>query len=182
MCLADRIKATGGTNRAALQKLAETVVLTSQGVPFIWCGDEIMRDRKGVHNCFASPDSINAISWKNKTKYRDVFDYVKNIIAIRKAHKAFRMGTAEAVRQNLTFLPAKQDNVIAYQLNGKAVGDSWGTIIVVFNSNTKAIKQAVPKGNYTVVVKDGKADANGLGTSKGGNITIPAQSALIMYK
>lgn len=195
MCLADRVKTTLRNKSqktknkklftpealVRLQKLAETAVLTSQGVPFIWCGDEVMRDKKGVHNSFSSPDSINTISWALKTEHKDVFDYVATLVKIRKAHPAFRMGCAELVRKNLEFLPVKQSNVVAWTLNGTAVNDAWGTIVVILNSNTKAVKQAVPQGEYTVVCADGKADINGLSVVKGKTVTVAPQSAVIMY-
>ena len=115
--MADRIKATLPTDatieeRIALHKLAETFVFTSQGVPFIFAGDEIMRDKKGVHNSYNSPDNINAICWKNKTTYRDVFDYIKNLIALRKAHPAFRMGNADMIRKHMKFLLLNENNLI----------------------------------------------------------------------
>lgn len=195
MCLADRVKTTLRNKSqktknkklftpealVRLQKLAETAVLTSQGVPFIWCGDEVMRDKKGVHNSFSSPDSINTISWALKTEHKDVFDYVATLVKIRKAHPAFRMGCAELVRKNLEFLPVKQSNVVAWTLNGTAVNDAWGTIVVILNSNTKAVKQAVPQGEYTVVCADGKADINGISVVKGKTFTVAPQSAVIMY-
>lgn len=186
MCIADRIKATTANanvaERIRLQKLAETAVLTSQGVPFIWCGDEVMRDKKGVHNSFASPDSINTIPWKQKSEYQDLFIYMKNLISLRKNHPAFRMGSAELVNQHLSFLPVKGNNVIAYQLNGAAVGDAWGNIIVVLNSNKKAVKVEVPQGVYTIAVRDGVVDESGSVTFKGHSLSVPAQSAVIMYK
>lgn len=195
-CLADRVNTTLKIKadktkkkalytkdaRVRLQKLAETVVLTSQGVPFIWCGDEIMRDKKGVHNSFSSPDSINQIPWAQKAEYKDVCDYISMLIKIRKAHPAFRMGCADLVRENLEFLPVKQGNVIAWKLNGEAVGDTWKEIVIILNSNTKAIKQQVPQGTYTIVCSDGKADINGMGTVEGKRVTVPAQSAVIMYR
>ena len=194
MCLADRLKVTLAAKRSAkggatvsidervrLQKLAETAVLTSQGVPFIWCGDEILRDKKGVHNSYNSPDSINTIPWAQKTTYKDLFDYVASLISLRKAHKAFHMGCADLVRKNLEFLPAAK-NVVAFRLDGAAVGDSWSSIIVVLNSKTTATKVAVPQGNYTIVCRDGQVNPNGIAKAKGKNISVPAQSALIMYK
>ena len=195
MCLADRVKTTlrnkslKAKNKKLftpealirLQKLAETAVLTSQGVPFIWCGDEVMRDKKGVHNSFSSPDSINTIQWALKTEHKDIFDYVAMLVKIRKAHPAFHMGCADLVRENLEFLPVKQSNVVAWTLNGKAVNDTWGTIVVILNSNTKAVKQTVPQGEYTVVCADGKADINGLSVVKGKTVTVAPQSAVIMY-
>ena len=108
MCLADRLKATlpkaSVQELRALQKLAETAVLTSQGVPFIFAGDEVLRDKQGVHNSYNSPDEINAIDWSNKTTHREVFDYVKGLIAMRRAHPAFRLGDADLVRKHLEFL------------------------------------------------------------------------------
>lgn len=194
MCLADRIKCTLKAKgikgkaleeqRVKLQKLAETVVLTSQGVPFIWCGDEIMRDKKGVHNSYSSPDSINQIPWAQKSQYKDVHEYICQLIKMRKAHPAFRMGVADLVRENLDFLPIekKQSNVIAWHINGKAVGDSWNDIIVILNSNTKPVTQQIPEGAYTVVAIDGKCSLDGLGTVKGKKVVVPAQSALIIKK
>ena len=83
---------------ARLNKLAQTVVFTSQGVPFIYAGEEVMRDKKGVHNSYISPDSINAIDWSRKTTNKDVYDYYKSLIDLRKSHPAFRMGKADMVR------------------------------------------------------------------------------------
>lgn len=192
LCLADRLKLTLAEKKAPvvpsteevlrLQKLAETAVLTSQGVPFIWCGDEILRDKKGVHNSYNSPDSINTIPWANKTEYKDLFDYVSTLVAIRKAHPAFHMGSAEAVRQHLHFLPYKGTNVIAYQLDGAAVGDEWSSVIVVLNSRTKPARVAIPQGSYTLIAQGGRISPTGLGTIKGKTVTVPAQSACIMYK
>ena len=140
-----------------------------------------MRDKKGVHNSFSSPDSINTIPWVQKTEYKDVFDYVASLVKLRKSHPAFRMGCAKMVRENLTFLPVKASNVVAWTLNGKAAGDEWGRIVVILNSNTKTVKQAVPKATYTVVCADGKVDTAGIRTVKGNSVTVPAQSAIIMY-
>ena len=195
MCVADRLKVTLRTKnkkkslteaqlmqqQTALMKLAETVTLTSQGVPFIWCGDEIMRDRKGIHNCYASPDSINAIDWNGKTENIDLYNYIKGVISIRKAHPAFRMGCAEKVRENLAFIPVKQKNVVAFTLKGSAVGDSWSDIVVLFNSNLRPVSIPVEQGQYTIVVENGKVNPEGLRTVRLKTIKVAPQSATIMY-
>lgn len=196
MCVSDRLKVTLRTKnkkknltdaqllqqQTALMKLAETVTFTSQGVPFIWCGDEIMRDRKGVHNCYASPDSINAIDWNKKTDNIDLFNYIKGVISIRKAHPAFRMGCAEKVRENLAFIPVKQKNVVAFTLNGSAVGDTWNDIVVVFNSNLRPVSIPVEQGNYTIVVENGKVNPEGLRSARLKSVKVAPQSATIMFR
>ena len=88
-----------------------------------------MRDKKGVHNSYQSPDSVNAIDWKRKTEHADVFAYYKGLIQLRKHHPAFRLGDAGLVRKHLEFLPAEGGNVVAYRLKEHAGGDAWGDIL-----------------------------------------------------
>ena len=186
MCLADRLKATmpdaTDEERASLHKLAETFVFTSQGVPFIFAGDEMMRDKKGIHNSYNSPDSINTIDWRNKTIHHDVFDYVRELITLRKNHPAFRMGDADKVRQYMEFLPVEGSNLVAFILKDNANGDSWKNIIVAFNSRKEPAKLSIPAGRYTIVCKDGKIKQSGMGQVSGNEIIVPARSAMIIYQ
>jgi pullulanase len=186
MCLVDRLRSSipnvSEEDRIRLDKLAQTIVLTSQGVPFLFNGEEMYRDKKGVHNSFNSPDSINVIDWSLKALHHDIFEYYKNLIALRKAHPAFRMGSADAIRHNLVFLPVGTDNVVAYTINNHANGDKAAQIVVVFNANARDVEQKVDEGTYTVVCRDGVVNAAGLGTSEGGMVMVPPRSALIMYK
>ena len=187
MCLVDRLKASvkGITidELIRLDLLAQTVVMTSQGVPFMLSGEEMLRDKKGVHNSYESPDSINHLDWANLERYPQVMDYYKNLIAMRKAHPAFHMGSADMVRRNLDFLPT-ENCLVAFHINGRNVpGESWGDIYVAFNAHKRARSIEVPEGTYTVVCRNIKCDQAGLTTVKtrGGKVTIPAQSALIIH-
>ena len=187
MCLVDRLKASvkGITidELIRLDLLAQTVVMTSQGVPFMLSGEEMLRDKKGVHNSYESPDSINHLDWTNLERYPQVMDYYKNLIAMRKAHPAFHMGSADMVRRNLDFLPT-ENCLVAFHINGRNVpGESWGDIYVAFNAHKRARSIEVPEGTYTVVCRNIKCDQAGLTTvkTKGGKVTIPAQSALIIH-
>lgn len=187
LCLADRLKVTlpGASVQelVALQKLAETAVLTSQGVPFIFAGDEVLRDKKGVHNSYNSSDSINAIDWRNKTLYKDVFDYVKGLIAMRKAHPAFRMGSAELIQKHLEFIDVPVSNVIAFRLKGNPCGDSWMNTVVVLNARTEPVSVPVPEGKYWVACRDGKIDlVLGLGTITGNQVQVGPRSAMIIHQ
>lgn len=185
MCLVDRLKASipqlTPESLAKLNMLAQTAVFTSQGVPFIYAGEEVMRDKKGVHNSFESPDSINAIDWNRKTTNSGVFAYYKGLIRLRKAHPAFRMGDADRVRNQLEFLPVEGANLIAYRLKEHANGDAWGDVIIALNARSVPAKVAVPMGKYTIVCKDGVIDERGLGTVSAAEVWVPVQSALIMH-
>ena len=185
MCLVDRLKASvkGITidELIRLDLLAQTVVMTSQGVPFILSGEEMLRDKKGVHNSYESPDSINHLDWDNLERYPQVMAYYRNLIALRKAHPAFHMGSADMVRRNLDFLPT-ENCLVAFHINGRNVpGETWGDIYVAFNAHKRARSIEVPEGTYTVVCRNIKCDQAGLTTVKGGKVTIPPQSAIILH-
>lgn len=186
LCLADRLKAAlpdvGFDELVRLDKLAQTVVLTSQGIPFLYAGEELMRDKQGVDNSYKSPDAINGIAWDRKFLHRDVFAYYKELIMLRKSHPAFRMGDAALVCKHLRFLPVKGRNLIAYCLHGQPNGESWKDIVVAFNARSTPAQLQVPAGLYRVVCKDGVIDLRGLGVHEGSEVIVPGQSALIMYK
>lgn len=184
MCLVDRLRTSmpGITDDELirLDKLAQTAVFLSQGVPFMLSGEEMLRDKKGVHNSYNSPDSINVLPWDNLDKFPDLFHYYRDLILLRRNHPAFRLGKADLVREHLTFLPS-QDCMVAFQLSHHASGDKWDTIIVALNTNTEERELEIPQGEYTIVARDGEINEKGLGTSQGGKILVSPQSAFILH-
>ena len=185
MCLVDRLKASipGITEEELirLDLLAQTAVFTSQGVPFMLSGEELLRDKKGVHNSFESPDDINQLDWTHKTKYPQVFAYYKNLIALRKHHPAFRLANADLVRKHLEFLDAPT-GIVAYRLKNYAGRDDWRDIIVILNANKTATEVSIPEGTYTIVCCNGQINEQGLGTLQDSKATVSPQSALILCR
>lgn len=201
MCLVDRLKASIPSltdknipekERTAelirIDQLAQTAVFTSQGVPFILCGEEMLRDKKGVHNSYNSPDSINHLDWNNLQRYPQLFAYYKNLIQLRKNHPAFRLATGDKVRQHLEFLPAvnskdvKQDCLVGFLLKDLQGIDAWKTIVVIYNFNKEAKEMAIPEGNYTIACCNGTIDEAGLGEVSGKEVLVDGQSALILFQ
>ena len=165
-----------------LLKLAETAVFTSQGVPFIFTGDELMRDKKGVKNSYCSPDSINAIDWRLKKEHQDSYEYIRGLIALRKAHPAFRLGSAEKVFEHLEFINPSAKGVVAFRIKGQPEGEAWKDITVILNATKKNAKVEVPEGTYRIVCHDGKINPEkGLSDVKGRTIVAAPQSATIAY-
>ena len=163
-----------------LDLLAQTAVFTSQGVPFMLSGEELLRNKKGVHNSFESPDSINQLDWTNKTKYPQVFAYYKNLIALRKNHPAFRLGNADLVRKHLEFLDAPA-GIVAYRLKNYAGRDDWRDIIVILNANKADVEVTIHNGDYTIVCSDGCINEEGMGILQGEKAVVSPQSALILH-
>ena len=184
MCLVDRLKASipklSEAELIRLDLLAQTAVFTSQGVPFMLSGEELLRTKQGVHNSFESPDSINHLDWSNKAKYPQVFAYYQNLIALRKHHPAFRLGSADLVRRHLEFLEVPS-GVVAFRLKNYAGRDDWRNIIVILNPSRKNHQVNIPQGTYIAVCRDGVINEKGLATLEGNQVEVNAQSALILH-
>ena len=183
MCLVDRLKASvphiTQEELIRLDLLAQTAVFTSQGVPFMLCGEELLRDKKGVHNSYNSPDSINHLDWQNKLRYPQVFEYYKNLIEVRKKFPHFRLGNADEVRENLKFLQAPK-GVVAYII--KAVsGDMVRRVIVVLNTTRQEQHVAIPKGFYKVICAGGVIDLKGIDDIRANQVLVAPQSAMILH-
>lgn len=165
-----------------MDKLANAIVLTSQGVPFLHAGEEMLRTKHGEHNSFNKPDSINQIDWSRKWKHADVTSYYRDLITLRKSHPAFRMRTAEMIRSHLKFLEPSQPRVVAYAIDAKAAGDEWNEIIVIFNANRNATRMEVPTGSWKVAASGEKIALRNQETVKGGTITIAELSTTILFR
>ena len=139
-------------NKAAMDKLANALVFTSQGIPFLHAGEEFLRTKKGAENSYNLPDEINRLDWTRKKQNYDVYSYYRDLVALRKAHPAFRMKTGAEVRENLKFYEELGLKVappaIAYQLYGDKAGDSWRRIVVLVNPEKTARKFALPPGSW----------------------------------
>lgn len=180
--LAKSMPGSSEADRQRAARLAQTIVFTSQGTPFMFAGEEIFRDKKGVHNSYKSPDSINAIDWTLKDKNAEQFNYYQELIKLRKNHPAFRLRTAADIAKHLKFDKVNAPNVVSYSIIGNAGGDEWKEIKLVFNGSTEPVTLSIPKGDWTVIAEDGKLVADGIGTTKGGKTTIAPTSAYILAR
>ena len=185
MCLVDRMKTSmpGITmdELIRLDLLAQTAVFTSQGIPFMLSGEELLRDKKGVHNSYESPDSINRLDWSNLQKYPQVFEYYQRLIALRQHHAAFRLGNADLVRKHLEFLETPRQTV-AFRLKNLEGKDAWNNIVVILNAAKSPQQVSIPEGAYTIVCQEGKLDEKGLASFNGNTISVAPQSALILHQ
>ena len=182
-CLRDRLEeATKATEaeRLAMVKLAQTAVYTSQGIPFIFNGEELYRHKQGVKNSYNRPDSINAIDWTYKTQYKDLVDYYAALAAIRHEHPGFCLADAQLVREKLQFIEVDDPCVVAFRINNLGGIDPARSLTVLLNGSKKAVKIDIPAGNYVVLAQNGKADVDGLGASSTRYCTAGPTSATIM--
>jgi pullulanase len=207
--LFDRISITKGNENISFEQkvrqnnLAAAIVYTSQGIPFMQAGEEILRSKptgNGTYsnNSYNLADSINSIKWDtlNDSVYSTTHDYYKGLIEFRKAHEGLRMTSETDIEDNLTFLNKgnKEDGVIAFMINGKAnyddvddaadeddgVNDELSEkIVVIYNPSNAVASVDLPEGNWEIYVQGDKAGIDLLGTVSG-NVEVEPISAMVL--
>ncbi|MBO4370980.1 MAG: type I pullulanase [Paludibacteraceae bacterium] len=187
LCLYDKLaySAPYGTQPNEMQRyirLAQTIIFTSQGIPFMYGGEELSRTKKGIHNTYQSPDSINQLYWNQKKTGEALFTYYKSLIHLRRNHPAFRMPRTEMLQQNLHFIDTRQACVVAFLLENNAGGDRWNRILVVYNGNRNVITLNIPKDNWMVACNGEEIRENGISKWSNDYLTVPPSSAMILFK
>ncbi|MCG3760906.1 PKD domain-containing protein, partial [Vibrio cincinnatiensis] len=183
LTLGDKINKVvpGGSDyyKKQLSMYANGIVFTSQGIPFIHGGAELYRVKDNAlgsaHNSYRSPDFVNEIDWNWKADNKLVFDYYKNMIAMRKAHPSFRMNTASEINGNIN---TWDDNgVVITHIFGNPNNDSWSEIKIFYNTGN----------NYTTDANGWKLAVSGQdaavgGTTIYGNVTAEGSAVTVIYK
>lgn len=188
-CLWDKIQYTcndcSQQDKLDIQMLANAIVLTSQGVPLLHAGEEIVRTKFGEHNTYNMPDSINQLVWDNKDEHLRVFEYYRDLITLRRNHPAFRMPTTEMIQQHLNFLEVDRPLLVGYQISGNANQDSWKDIIVFYNSDAGDATVKLPEGEWVIVatkysIEETGITVQGFDNLQKDNTTIPGRSIMIL--
>lgn len=162
-----------------IHNFANGIVLTSQGIPFLHGGVEMLRDKDGDHNSFRSPDSVNKIRWNWAIDNADIVDYYRDVIALRNAHPGFRMNTWEEIDQHVT-TTRYSDSVLVTDIDAAANGDSWSRILVIYNAGGNEYI-ALPTGDWQVAME--KNDPNdGNGRTVSGSVLAEGTAVTVLYQ
>ncbi|MEK6265823.1 MAG: hypothetical protein N2B06_13805 [Clostridium sp.] len=188
LCLYDKIEKSNSNNtefeREKMNRLALAIILTSQGVPFIQGGSEILRSKQGNHNSYNAGDAVNEILWSKKAECAETYEYIKGLITLRKSQKVMTLDSEEEVRKALIFLQTPL-NSVAYELTSPFKYD-YSKLIIIHNSNNQPIKVALPDATaWKVLANEHEVDKKGL--SKGAvicinEVIVPSISTYILCK
>jgi pullulanase len=137
--------------RLAIQRLANTIVLMAQGVPFLHEGVEMAYTKGGDHNSYKSPDKVNALDWNRKADYADLVDYHRALIALRKAHPVFRMNDPDLIRRVIRFPESGSEHVVIQHADAAAAGDTWKELLLIFNGSDQPYAYTLPGGTWNLV-------------------------------
>ena len=184
MTLWDKIAMSNAMNteeeRIRMHKLAQAVVITAQGVPFLQGGEEFLRTKGGSHNSYNAGDMVNRLDWSRKAHYVELFDYYAGLFWLRRHHPAFRITEPAVLKRHLTFLSSPQ-HTLAFLLHDHPRGDAWNNILVIYNPNPASSTFILPVGRWILVATPALVDENST-LEASGSINVPAISCLILYQ
>ena len=137
-----------------MNNLAASIVLLSQGISFLHSGEEFLRTKKDlngnlIENSYNSLDVVNKIYWNRKEKYKDVFEYYKGLIALRKKYKEFRMDNSNDIKQRINFLKDLPSNVVGFSIDDN--------IVVIYNPTKEYVNVNLFDNKWSLVVDGNKA-------------------------
>lgn len=166
----------------AMNKLAIAIILTSQGIPFIHAGEEILRSKPDEtkeygyeENSFDRGDEINSIKWDSKKEHLDIFAYYQGLIAFRKETKALRLRTKEQIEQCIEFLPI-EPGLVSYRIKTEAE-----ELFIAYNAGEQEVILKLPEGKFGVYVNKMQAGTTVLEEAENQIAAAPV-SALVLKK
>jgi pullulanase len=141
----------------------------------------MLRTKNKDENSYKSSDGINMIRWGAKRAEKVTVNYVRNLIEMRKAHPAFRLGSTELIKKHLTFMDTRDDQLVVYRIVD-APGDNWADILVIFNGSKDQKRVVIPNGEWVPVVNERIVDTEGVSRSRTGKMDVAGRSANILVK
>ena len=170
--------------REKMNRLALSIVLTSEGVPFIQGGTEMLRTKNGEHNSFNAGDNINQIAWARKHTYSKTYNYIKNLIDLRKSQRVLTLDNAKDIKESLSFLDSPK-NTVGYLLNSSFKGD-YKHMVIIHNANRDAAIVKLPmSGQWKVLANEFEVNKAGVSIGKAafsGEVEVAPISTYILYK
>ncbi len=164
-----------------MSKLSAAIILTSQGIPFMVAGEEMVRTKHGDHNSYKSSSEINRIDWTRLDEYADVVDYYRGLIKLRKSFSAFRDNTDETVKSRMKFYDFS-DDLIAYTIENDKENE-WRKLLVIFNGShceqTLDLESKGLSGEWVSVVDSEKSGTEPLNEYRD-KISVLGTGALIL--
>ncbi|MCH5156110.1 MAG: type I pullulanase [Clostridiales bacterium] len=183
----------------AMNRIAATAVMTSQGAVFMLAGEEMLRakittenndydnrpekylheDKYFADNSYKSPDSVNAIDWSLVQTNADMVEFYKQLILLRKNSPMFRITKKADLDKCVKIVDANMsDGIASYAV--KDPNSNQYAVLLYNNSNAEHVID-VPNGEYGVYVNGAQASGTTpLSMFSGDKFTVAPYSAVVM--
>ena len=175
-----------------LNRLAALALLTSQGPVMLAQGQDWGRSKviapteapdpnvgRIDHNSYEKDNETNWLNWQHRAMNPALVAYYKGLIALRKAHPAFR----RAAERDIRFISNESPLALGYLLKKGGSGDRHDFVVLLNGNPQIPAIFTLPAGNWEVVVDAQRAGTERLITASGGmNIVVPPTSGMVFRK
>lgn len=165
-----------------LARFAALLLFTSQGVTFMQAGQEFGRSKRGHSNSYNLPDAVNQVDWSLKKRRLDLFEYYRGLIALRKAHPAFRLRTRKDVEYCVWFGDTPNERAIAHIIHSAEMpGEPSQAIVMLYNAHHDALEFPLGEGVWSIHADARRAGLEPLATAEH-RVTVPAHSGMMLMR
>lgn len=156
-------------------ELATSIILLSQGMPFIHAGQEFLRTKNGLHNSYNQPDDINQIDWLRQDEFEHTVTLVRDLITLRQSEPLLRQSSYDMISKSAKIYKAD------YQILEIELKNDTESLFIILNGQENNIDVQLPKGDYIIKLFDGKVYADEeISTGITETIQVPAHTAMVL--
>lgn len=164
-----------------MNKMAAGIVFTCLGIPFFQAGEEFARTKNGCENSYNCSPTLNQLDWCRAKEYRELIEYYRFLIAMRKELPVLSRLDREAVKQVL-FLET-EEAMIGFLLEDRNNIGRWKQAVVYYNPYSCTRSVTLPEGEWLLVM-DGEErwDLDGLETRINQQKLLPRSVTVLVRK
>lgn len=129
-------------------RLAAAIYLLCQGIHFMLSGEEFARTKEGDENSYKSSIEINRLDWSLVQKNRDILEYYRGLIALRRELPGVRDSSEHAVSR--IGHPILEDGFVSYCVDN-AGSDKWEELLIAFNASGRVHTVELPEGRWELL-------------------------------
>lgn len=165
-----------------MARLAALLLFTAQGITFMHAGQEFGRTKRGHHNTYNLPDAVNQIDWSLKKRRSSLYEYCRGLIALRKAHPAFRLRTRADVEYCVWFGDTPHERSLAHIIHSAELPhEPSEAVVMLYNGHSEALEFKLGKGTWSIHADAHRAALTPLGTVQH-RVVVPAHSGMILCR
>ena len=157
------------------------MILTSQGIPFMYEGDEFQRTKGDNDNSYNMEYDLLWSNLQSNTDDAATYATVKALIALRKAHPSLRFSTWSEINTNVQSNQESASLVVTTINASAAANESWNKALIIYNSSTSAQSVTLPSGSWNVAVANSNVET-GTAPVVSATVSAGAMAVTVLYQ
>jgi len=157
------------------------MILTSQGIPFMYEGDEFQHTKGDNGNSYNMEYDLLWSNLQSNTDDAATYATVKALIALRKAHPSLRFSTWSEINSNVQSSQESASLVVTTINASAAANESWNKALIIYNSSTSAQSVTLASGSWNVAVANSNVET-GTAPVVSGAVSAGPMAVTVLYQ